>query len=76
MNKKLTIAILRYRTLIKGNWTKQEQIKETPLKILDKSNNYFLWNIAVNTVKKMTDSNFTGKNTFLTKLIPLSSLPF
>ena len=41
--QKLTIAILRYRTLIKVNWTKQEQIKETPLKILDESNNYFLY---------------------------------
>jgi len=30
MNNKLTIAILRYRTVIKVNWTKQEQIKETP----------------------------------------------
>ena len=39
----LTIAILTYRTLIKVNWTKQEQIKETPLKILDESNNYFLY---------------------------------
>ena len=28
MNNKLTI--LRYRTVIKVNWTKQEQIKETP----------------------------------------------
>ena len=37
---------------MKVNWTKQEQIKKTPLKILDESNNYFLWNIAVNTVKK------------------------
>ena len=72
----LTTAILRYRTLIKLNWTKQEQIKETPLKILDESNNYFLWNIAVNTVTKTTDINFTGKRTFLTKLMPLSSLPF
>ena len=62
--QKLTIAILRYRTLIKVNWTKQEQIKETPLKILDESNNYFLWNIAVKTVKKTTDINFTGKNIF------------
>ena len=32
MKNKLTIAILRYRTVIKVNWTKQEQIisKETP----------------------------------------------
>ena len=48
----LKIAILRYRILIKVNWTKQEQIKETLLKILDELNDYFLWNIAVNTVKK------------------------
>ena len=60
----LTIAILRYQTLIKVNWTKQEQIKETPLKVLDESN-----------VKKTTDIKFTGKNTFFTKLIPLASLP-
>ena len=39
----LTIAILTYRKLIKVNWTKQEQIKETPLQILDESNNYFLY---------------------------------
>ena len=30
MSNKLTIAILKYRTLIKMNWTKQKQIKETP----------------------------------------------
>ena len=30
MNNNLTIAILRHRTLIKINWTKQEQINETP----------------------------------------------
>ena len=48
----LKIAILRYRILIKVNWTKQEQIKKTLLKILDELNDYFLWNIAVNSVKK------------------------
>ena len=64
MNNKLAIAILRYRTLIKINWTKQEQINETP-KFWKNQFFFFLWNIADNTFKDETfDINFIGKNTF------------
>ena len=65
MNNKLAIAILRYRTLIKINWTKQEQINETPKFWKNQIIYFFLWNIADNTFKDETsDINFIGKNTF------------
>ena len=65
MNNKLAIAILRYRTLIKINWTKQEQINETPKFWKNQFFFFFLWNIADNTFKDETfDINFIGKNTF------------
>ena len=68
MNNKLTIAVLRYRTVIKVNWTKQEQIRETP-KFWMNQMIIFLWNIAVDTVKDETsDINYIGKNTFFETL--------
>ena len=62
MNNKVKIAILKYRTLIKVNWTKQEQRNSE----ICWMNQFFFFTEYCGTVKDETsDINFIGKNTFL-----------
>ena len=63
MNNKVTIAILKYRTLIKVNWTKQEQRNSKICWM-----NQFFFTKYCGTVKDETPNiNFIGKNTFFKK---------
>ena len=71
MNNKVTIAILKCPTLIKVNWTKQEQRNSNICWM-----NQFFFTEYCGTVKDETlNINFIGKNTIFFKKRPFSPLP-
>ena len=61
MNNKLTIANVKYRTLIKVNWTKQEQRNSE----ICWMNQFFLTENCGTVKDETSDIDFIGKNTFL-----------